>query len=387
MFANYFGFDDQAKQKLWDDCIFVFDTNVLTSLYKRSDEAREALLKIIETLGERVWIPHQVIYEFLRNRPSIVHEQSCMYAESTKKLSDFLAELESNTKHPFLDSQLHRNFVEVSCRVISALEDKAKYYEDRVVRDDVKERLADLLEGKVGDAYDENKLKELLKFGEGRYANHIPPGYEDAGKYKNSTVFEHVRARYGDLIVWRQLIDYAKAHSSSIILITGDQKDDWWLRVGGKTLSPRPELISEFKAEAGADFYMYSHSNFLSLANDYLHQRTSASVIKEIEDAALEVEVSNDDVLDLPWEQPSSPKSLDQILMQQEVLRGQLAATSTSIKALKKLIATSNSSSLVSRLKDRCNHKESEMAYLMQQLAECANEIDSMRRSSLDSLV
>lgn len=382
-FANHFSNDESTKQQLWDDCVFVFDTNVLTSLYKRSDEAREALLKIIESLGERVWIPHQVAYEFLRNRPTVAHDQSVMYMEAIKKLSAFLADLESNTKHPFVSTDLHSEFVEVSGKVVSVLEEKVAYYESKIVSDDLKERLADLLEGKVGEGYDDAKLREKIKVGESRYANHVPPGYEDATKHKNSQVFEHVRARYGDLILWFQVLEYAKVGPVSVILVTGDQKDDWWLRVGGKTIGPRPELLEEFKAQTGADFFMYSHSSFLSLANDYLHQRTSQSVIKEIEDAALELEV---DAIPLPWNEPEA-LDLGSLLENERVLKAEFESASQGFARLMSKLANASSPAETKKLRSELNQKLAIRERLRKQLLSCISNIQAVRALEFDDLV
>ncbi|HDS1045752.1 MULTISPECIES: PIN domain-containing protein [Pseudomonas] len=305
LFPSHFPKSDADRKALWDECIFVFDTNVLTSLYKRSDEARSALLAIIKSLGDRVWIPHQVIYEFLQNRPAVAHQQAAMYSDAKTTLVSFLGEFESITKHPFLSKDLHSRFLQVSNSVIEELQAKAAAYDEMVVSDSVRDALAELLEGKVGGEYDKKRLDEIIKEGESRYANHIPPGFEDANKHKGSPIFAHVRARFGDLILWKQIIDYASERKLPVILVTGDQKDDWWLRTSGaKTLGPRPELMDEFRISVGANFYMYSHSKFLSLANDYLNQRTSSTVIQEIQDAALESAIEEHEEEESALEEP-----------------------------------------------------------------------------------
>ncbi|UVM15617.1 PIN domain-containing protein [Pseudomonas sp. B21-023] len=381
-FANHFARSEAARKQLWDACIFVFDTNVLTSLYKRSEEAREALFKIIESLGSRVWIPHQVAYEFLRNRPGVAHEQASMYRATIKSLTDLLSDLESHTKHPFVHSKLHDEFVGVSCKVIEALEDKVSYYENKIVNDDVKERLADLLEGKVGPAWADEKLKKTIKEGEERYANLVPPGYEDVAKHKNSTVFEHVRARYGDLILWLQILEHAKSESTAVILITGDQKDDWWLKVGGKTIGPRPELIAEFKDKVGADFSMYSHSSFLSLANSYLDQRTSESVIKEIEDAALETEDSD---VEEVWERVDLVP-LDALKDRERKLKAEF---DSSAKGFSKLLneLTKASPAAAKDLKRELSERMKTRERLRVELLDCQNAIRRMNVSDFSDLV
>jgi hypothetical protein len=58
----------------------------------------------------------------------------------------------------------------------------------------------------------------------------IPPGYRDKNPKKEGF------KKYGDGVLWFQVIDYAKSQKKTIILITDDQKDDWWRIEKGETL-------------------------------------------------------------------------------------------------------------------------------------------------------
>ena len=290
VFSSHFADDAERREKLWRDCFFVFDTNVLTSIYKRSDDARDALYKVISSLGDRLWIPYQVIHELLDNRASIAHAQAGLYTTAIANLTSVLDNFDSTTKHPFLPESLHKDFLEVSNRVIGELELKRDFHDSRLTSDDVKTALSEMLTGKVGAPYSDDQLKGIVKEGEVRYANRIPPGFEDVGKHKGSTVFSEVCKRYGDLIIWKQVIDKAKAIGKPVIFVTGEQKDDWWDRHGGKTIGPLPHLIKEFADEVGQDFFLYSHHQFLNLANTYLKLNTSSEVIDEVREAALDQE-------------------------------------------------------------------------------------------------
>ncbi|MBV4487022.1 DUF4935 domain-containing protein [Pseudomonas sp. SWRI153] len=292
IFSSHFADDTERRENLWKNCFFVFDTNVLTSIYKRSDDARDALYKVIGSLGDRLWIPYQVIHELLDNRASIAHAQAGLYSAAIEDLTAVLDSFDSATKHPFLPEVLHKEFVNVSKRVIGELEAKRDFHDSRLTVDDVKATLAEMLKGKIGARYSEEKLKSIIAEGEKRYANRIPPGFEDINKHKGSTVFSEVCKRYGDLIIWKQVIEKAKEEHRPVIFVTGEQKDDWWHRHGGKTIGPLPRLIEEFTEEAGEDFFLYSHHQFLDLANTYLAQNTSSEVIEEVREAALDDAVS-----------------------------------------------------------------------------------------------
>lgn len=303
-FSNHFANDEQRRAKLWDECVFVFDTNVYTGVYKRSDDARDAFYKVVRSLGDRLWAPYQVVYEYLDNRAKITHDQSKLYAEAIADLRNILSGFESQTKHPFLSVELHKEFVGVAEKAIEELEGKRVFHEARINVDDVKDEISLLLDGKVGDKYSVAQLKDIIKEGEVRYANLDAPGFQDVGKFKGSLIFDQVCKRYGDLIIWKQVIDHAKAVGKPVILITEEQKEDWWEKAGGRTIGPLPELIEEFNIETGQDFYLYSYHNFLEYANSYLDQDTSIEVIEEVRESSSNVadrhdfmDLSDDEIL------------------------------------------------------------------------------------------
>jgi hypothetical protein len=128
--------------------------------------------------------------------------------------------------------------------------------------DGVLEKLTKLLENRIGDKWPADKLGSLKKDGEDRYSKKIPPGYKDqkkdAGEYD----------KFGDLIIWKDMISKAKADKRPVIFISDDAKEDWWWIHRGRKIGPRPELIEEFLTEAGQDFHIYEFSQFLRFAAD-----------------------------------------------------------------------------------------------------------------------
>ena len=80
------------------------------------------------------------------------------------------------------------------------------------------------------------------------------------------------------------MIDYAKQAKSPLILITDDVKEDWWLRINGKTIGPRPELISEMQHEASVDFYIYKTDQFMEHSNKINKKNISTAALDEVRD-------------------------------------------------------------------------------------------------------
>jgi hypothetical protein len=57
---------------LWENAVFVFDTNFLLDLYRGSHSTAEDFLNILKHLEKRIWLPHQVVSEFLNRREEII---------------------------------------------------------------------------------------------------------------------------------------------------------------------------------------------------------------------------------------------------------------------------------------------------------------------------
>ena len=130
--------------------------------------------------------------------------------------------------------------------------------------------------------YDDTPHKEIDQ----RFRLQIPPGYRD-----EKTKPEGFN-KYGDGILWFQLIDYTKTQGKSLIFITDDRKDDWWKMEGSKTIGPHRRLVREMLQEGGISFYMYHPDRFMEYAKDYLGLRVKQEAIDEVRDVVQQDEDS-----------------------------------------------------------------------------------------------
>ena len=97
-----------------------------------------------------------------------------------------------------------------------------------------------LFKSKVGNPYSKETYEQLENEGKERYKNNIPPGYKDSIKKEN---------KYGDYIIWKEIIQFSKEHKKNIIFVTDDKKEDWWNIIHGETIGIRVELRKEFLNE------------------------------------------------------------------------------------------------------------------------------------------
>ena len=279
-------------KKLWTQAIFVFDTNVLLSLYRIPQQAREKMISVLRELQKqnRIWIPHQVATEFYRKRPDVIHTQEKSHNEVIELLNK--AEQEISKK---FDSKDILKKIKGSCKIIRAEIEKSKKRDcDWLKKDKIETELNKIFQSKVGVAFDNTKLNEIYTNGKERYEKEIPPGYEDKKKDKDDKTGTR---KFGDLIIWFQIIEQAKTDKKPFILVTDEQKEDWWWKINGTTtIGPRHELRKEIKELAEIEFYMYQSEQFMKHAGEYLKVKFDTKLIEQVKKSKEELMQSQDEL-------------------------------------------------------------------------------------------
>jgi len=307
IFKGYYNLNESQFRILWDNAIFIFDTNVLLNLYRYQSSTRDSLLKVMETLGSRVWIPYHVGLEFQRNRLTVIAEQHNRFSEvknivedSISKMENGFNELQLRKRHTYINPD---KLLEDINKLKSAFFEQLNKLEKQSINinsnDEIRERLDLLFADKIGSPPSDQKIMdELFKEGEIRYINNIPPGFKDSTKgEKNTDGFTYngikYKRKFGDLIIWKQIIEFSsKSKNKNIIFITDDNKADWWCKIninGPKTIGVRPELKDELYREGKVEnFHIYNTEQFLRYANSHLNAQVETAAIEEIREVSHE---------------------------------------------------------------------------------------------------
>lgn len=314
---NTFDFHAQESEedikKFWQEGIFIFDTNVLLSLYRYKKETAEKLFEVIGNLKERIWIPYHVGMEFHKNRLTIIADQTAKFSTVKNAINKIrttsrssIEELKIKKRHSLINiedfSEKIENLLNDFDKELGSLQEKQQSVTEK---DPILDRIHSLFDGRIGAAPDQDKINKIYEEGVVRYKYKRPPGYKDVEKgEKDADIYYHAgilyKGRYGDLVAWNQIIEYSKDKKiETVIFITDDGKEDWWLQIdsmGKKTIGPRLELVHEIRKEAGVKkFLMYQPEQFLSHANDYLNAKISENEINEVREVTLEQKKSKDD--------------------------------------------------------------------------------------------
>lgn len=259
----YLSQEEQAK--LLEEAMIVFDTSALLDLYYYSNETQSSIFNtVFEYFKERLWIPERVKFEYLKNKDKVSTKPVSAYESLLKvkkggdgeytlkmyslakdikngKLKDIenqLKTLKERTtkpdKHPYIEAQTYEDIekqisyfsqnVETFIGVMEKFNEKFEHLVEEKIRG-VKETdgdcVADTIEEKfiVGEEISFKEMLQIAEEGELRYRNEIPPGYEDESEKEGL-------AKYGDLIVWKEILAYAKKKQKSVIFVCNDVKKD-----------------------------------------------------------------------------------------------------------------------------------------------------------------
>lgn len=306
IFKGYYRPTEDEFKTLWANAIFVFDTNVLLNLYRYQSTTRDALFEVMERLHDRVWIPYHVGLEFQRNRLKVIAEQHKRYSEVrniiTKSLSGIQSELDGlqlKKRHTHINpDKLVENINNIKTDFFAELDSLEEKSISVTSEDRIRERIDALFNDQVGNAPEnQSEINSFFEDGEARYKNAIPPGFKDSSKdEKNPDEFSYsgliYKRKFGDLIIWKQMIHYAEQSKlKNLIFITDDSKSDWWWKIdsnGSKTLGARPELIDEIRREANVEnFYIYNTEGFLNYANEQLGTQVTKEAIEEVREISV----------------------------------------------------------------------------------------------------
>lgn len=305
MFPQYADSSTQNYGTVWKQALFVFDTSLLLNLYRYQSATRDELLNVLKQLSGQIWIPHHVALEFQRNRLKVIAEQNRRFSEVRRTIekarSSLFADLDKlqlQKRHSLINPQpLITGFDKLVDDFLVELDLLQETQQKLSAPDPLKEKLEALFESRVGaPPKDQSEIDEHYKQAETRFKLKIPPGYQDADKDKDEPD-EHVhggiiyKRKYGDYLVWQQLLAHAKGvNSKSLIFVTDDGKEDWWRKIdsdGSKTIGPRPELIEEALLSAHVEtLLMYNPEGFMKFAKEFLKAQVSEETLKEVRDVS-----------------------------------------------------------------------------------------------------
>jgi predicted nucleic acid-binding protein len=239
-----FGFEYKSVNEIVDNCIFVFDTNVLFVPFdaskKNLSEIRRILLKLKKE--GRLYLPARAAREFGNNRAKRLGDLFLKIRQAKENLNTGHFKIED---YPLLqDNTSYKKVINNYEKIVDLINSSRKLL-DSIESDILRWNWNDNVSKLYKEIFTTEIIKEVQKSKEGliedlkfRIEHKIAPGYKDSGKLDDGI---------GDLIIWQTAQEIARDENKDLILVSNDQKNDWFYKQDKKGLYPKYELFDEFR--------------------------------------------------------------------------------------------------------------------------------------------
>lgn len=281
-FYEYIDPKAEEIEEVWKNGIISVDANILLNFYRYTDKTREEFFSALSKCKDQLWLTHQAGEEFFRNRRNLFRQLKSSYNETQSFASAKIEELKSyigGMNHPLIESApLNDILDDCVSKIKKHLDQLADKHPDYTQCDDVLDRIINLFDKKIGEPFSKERLGQIYSEGKKRYEEKVPPGYCDSKKKE-----DNLSNCYGDLVLWKQLIDKSSHEKKALIFVTDDNKEDWWTKEKGISVSARKELIKEFHDETGMRIIIYNAMSFLRYVQAEHENSVEEETINEVE--------------------------------------------------------------------------------------------------------
>lgn len=271
---------------VWEsDPLIVLDANVFLRLYNHLPEIIIQYIEVLNSVKDKIWLPAQVFKEFEKNhkkahsrnfnkyRLFLQQIQSSIERNKNTLEGEFIKYLE--LKYPLIDElkgqmtilidQMYKATIDYEENIKQQIDENTEVLK----KDAVKKFVHELAEsGSIGQHFSFAETISLYQEGEIRFKYLIPPGYIDNKKDAKDSTKED---KFGDLIIWKQVLNKAKSENKSVILVTDETKEDWWEKEDKQLVCARYELSREFSETVGENFIQLTGQNLFRYVSK-LHQ-------------------------------------------------------------------------------------------------------------------
>ncbi|CZV49073.1 PIN-like domain-containing protein [Enterobacter hormaechei] len=307
-FAGFYGPSEKQIDTAYKDkkTLFVFDTNILLSLYRCEESTRLQFLEVWRNLKDQVWIPFNVCLEYQRNRLTVINDSRSSLNSVNKALIAGIEKIYADFEKDYSIrdtlsrySNLRTELFELKDTLLKSASDfTEKSIHSRRNRidfinnhDELRDVIDELTSGCIGEEPSQKFIDEVNKIGSVRYKYMTGPGYADAKDKQNERFsFNGINydAQYGDLYIWQQIIDKAKKMKCKhVVYVTNDEKEDFVFKINGKKRGPSESLVTEIKKETDVNvFLLHQIDSFLHHAVKSRNAKIDEPSITELSSAA-----------------------------------------------------------------------------------------------------
>ena len=260
--GDLFFFRRQPIKDIFTSAIIVLDANVLLLPYKTDSskipDINAAYNQLINT--NRLRLPAQAVREYLIHQADHIGEPIA-YVERLTSLTIKPPSIAGFALMEQLDE--YSELKEAVKGIATALEifsSSLQKLRDKVLAWVEGDPISDMYAGFPRDVIVEPTVDndQLLSELERRNRYNIPPGYKDKAKEDGGV---------GDLLIWKTILQIGASEQKPLIFVSMDKKSDWSVTKSNASISPRIELVEEYRRGSnGQPFYLITLSELVGLS-------------------------------------------------------------------------------------------------------------------------
>ncbi|WP_448538414.1 PIN-like domain-containing protein [Sphingobium yanoikuyae] len=261
------------------DCVVVLDANVLLLPFEFTTASVDEVEKVYTGLAKasRLVVPAQSAREFYKHRSrklaAIADAIDAAILKAQKQIFDKSIPLLENDTDYLEARELGKDIINKGKEIAEKLKAVNERLQDELGVDPVSAFYRKVLGSCVVELQiaEEDRSKVVAEVSR-RARLQIAPGYKDQNKEDGGL---------GDYLVWRTVLEEGQKRQTHCILVTEEEKPDWWIRRHG-TFQPRPELIDEYRqASRGKSIHLLPLSALLAV---FKAADTTVSEVQRLEE-------------------------------------------------------------------------------------------------------
>ena len=248
-FPGFYPYNNQELKDLLGKSTIVFGASVLLDLLKIS-YGMDFLDIVNEKIGiERLWLPYDTAWLYHERLATVVDEQIKNVDSAASALNRLKASFSDNGQHPYIPDTLKVGFDNMMKKIKDALDKDRNFLLGHLNNSDLRKRIDELFQGRIGEPYEQNQLEQLYQESEERHKQRRHPSI-DFSSSKN------IRIRHHRLIVWKQIERYAQEEQKPIVLVLNRITPNWFFIYNDARVRPHQNLINEFIKNTKQNIYI-----------------------------------------------------------------------------------------------------------------------------------
>ncbi|MBW7823258.1 hypothetical protein StRoque89_09360 [Streptococcus thermophilus] len=274
----------QEKLKLTDikdeNNLIVVDTNFLLQILELPIDIATKYVDSLKSIKKNLYIPYLVALEFHFNKSNKKKSKKRNADSYFKQVESALNELRASVQSTDLikidieNSKLKHLIGNLELFTDDFLDKVNSFIRDEITdkEDGVYKELLNIISDSIGDMYEQKWVDEIEKEGEERFAEGIPPGFDDKNKdglRKYNGISYH--KKYGDLIIWKDILKKAKEqpHGDKVIFVTNDgesnKKSDLIYKTSNMKVGPSIFLMNELYICSRKKLYILNNTKLVNM--------------------------------------------------------------------------------------------------------------------------